>query len=100
MLWATVRPIGRFGLLVTSAALAANADVPRAILSNLIDRRDLFPANLRGKILTVLLARPAPLALLTMSVFFLWVYMRRSPQLATMMNTVETESTAAVSFPA
>ena len=35
--------------------------------------------GLAGKILTVLVKRPSTLALLAMSIFYLWVYVRHAP---------------------
>ncbi len=79
MLWGKASPHGRLGVLVTLAGLAATGDVPRALLSPLIQSLNLSTATLSGKILTVAVARPAPLALLAMTIFFLWALVRVAP---------------------
>jgi hypothetical protein len=35
--------------------------------------------GLPGELLTVVLTRPAPLVLLAMGIFYLWIYVRRDP---------------------
>jgi hypothetical protein len=36
--------------------------------------------RLSGQILTVALVQPAPVILLAMGIFYLWIYLRREPQ--------------------
>jgi hypothetical protein len=36
----------------------------------------LSTSTISGRVMTILLARPAPLAILAMAVFYLWVYWR------------------------
>jgi hypothetical protein len=79
IVWTKGRWMGRLGLIITLAALAATGDVPRAILSSIVERMHLSTTSLSGKFLTVAVARPAPLALLAVTVFYLWVLVRVAP---------------------
>jgi hypothetical protein len=54
-------------------------DVPLAALTILADKLQVSTAGIFGRILTVMLNRPASLILLVMSIFYLWAYMRRTP---------------------
>jgi hypothetical protein len=53
-------------------------DIPLAILTSLSNNLHLGTAGVFGKILTVVLLRPATLILLVMGIFYLWVYVRRT----------------------
>ena len=76
LLWAENRSVGRIALLVTTAALAFTADVPAAILSILWKSFHVSTAGFFGQVLTLVLIRPASLALLAMGIFYLWIYVR------------------------
>lgn len=78
MLWAEGGSIKWIALLVNSAALAVTGDIPLTILLILTRNLHLSVASLSGQIATVALARPAPLILLVMSIFYLWMYLRRA----------------------
>jgi hypothetical protein len=80
MLWAEGGRIGRLALLVTTAGIVATADLPLIIFLALTRNLHISTAGLSGKILTVALARPVPLILLAMGIFYLWIYMRREPE--------------------
>jgi hypothetical protein len=80
MLWTEVRPLGRAGLLVTALATAANGDIPRAILTRVEANIVFSVGSLSGKLQTIALARPAPIALSLMTIFYLWVYWRGLPK--------------------
>lgn len=76
MLWSRRRPLGRIALLLTTLVIVINGDIfsgIRIVLTRsiLIPRSD-FPSRLATAVLT----RPAPVALLAIAVFFLWVYLR------------------------
>jgi len=88
MLWAIRGRIGWTALLLTSAAIFVNADIPLAVIGGLTDKLHIATSTLSGQILTVLIARPCQELLLAMAVFYLWVYTRRS---------LETEVVPAVS---
>lgn len=79
LLWAEGGLIGWLSLVLNSAGIVLTGDIPLAILARLTGNLNASTAGLAGKILTVALARPAPLILLTMSIFYLWVYVRRAP---------------------
>lgn len=70
---------GRIALLVTTAAIVLTADIPLAILVVLAGKLHVGPVGFAGKMLTTLLLRPAPIAMLVMACFYLWALMR-SPQ--------------------
>jgi hypothetical protein len=76
MLWAEGGPIGRIALLVNTAGIVLTADVPLAIFVVFADYIHVGTAGIFGKMLTVLLLRPASLILLAMGIFYLWVYVR------------------------
>jgi hypothetical protein len=77
MLWAEGGAIGRLALLVNTAGLLFTGEIPLAIL--IVLTKHLNPgAGFLGKIETVLLMRPAPLILLVMAIFYLWIYVRRA----------------------
>ena len=80
MLWAEGGPIRWIALLVNSAALLLTGDIPLTILLILTRNLHLSDATLSGQIVTVVLARPVPIILLVMGVFYLWVYIRHSLQ--------------------
>ena len=71
MLWAEGGPMGWLALLVNTAGFVLTGDIPLALLVSLTRSLHVDTAGLPGKMLTVVLARPAPLMLLAMSVFYL-----------------------------
>jgi len=80
MLWAEGGLIGWIALLLNTAGIVVTGDIPSAILLILTRNLSLSPEGFAGKILTVLLLEPAPLILLAMGIFYLWVYLRREPE--------------------
>jgi hypothetical protein len=77
MLWAEGGLIGRLALLVTAAGFVLNGDVTWAIVLGLIGRLHMPPSGLSEQLLIALQVFPAPLILLVIGVFYLWVYARR-----------------------
>jgi hypothetical protein len=77
MLWAEGGPIAWMALLVNSAGLLLTGDIPLAILNSVTNQMHLGTAGIFAQMLTVVLIRPASLILLGMSIFYLWVYLRR-----------------------
>ena len=76
MLWAEGGLIGRLALLVTTAGFVFNGDIFFAIVIRILTSH--LPATvLSGQIQAAVLVFPAPLILLVMSIFYLWVYVRR-----------------------
>jgi hypothetical protein len=78
MLWAEGGLIGWLALLLNTAGFVLNGDITWAILLGLINRLHMSTAGLSGEILIAVQVFPAPLILLAMGVFYLWVYVRRS----------------------
>ena len=81
-LWAEGGPLRWLALLLNTAAVVLTGDIPSAILVLLTKNLHLNTAELSGKILTIVLVRPAPLILLAMAIFYLWAYLRRAHSLA------------------
>ena len=69
--------IGRIALFLNTAAVLFISDIPLAVLGLFTNRLHLTTEGLIGKAEAILLARPIPLVLLALSVFYLWVYIRR-----------------------
>jgi hypothetical protein len=77
MLWAEGGLIGWFALLVNTAGFVLTGDIPWAILLGFINNSHLPATGLSGQILMAVQVFPAPLILLVMVIFYLWVYVRR-----------------------
>jgi len=93
MLWAEGDPVRWLALLVNGAGILVNGDIPIAVSMTL--NRNLptpFLADISGKILTVMVLRPASLLLLVMGVFYLWVYVRRAPDQAATTGPQESQA--------
>jgi len=69
--------IGRVALLLNAVTILFISDIPLAVLAMVTNRLHLTTEGLIGKAEVILLARPIPLALLALSVFYLWVYVRQ-----------------------
>jgi hypothetical protein len=80
MLWAERKPIRWLALLVTSAGIVFTADIPLTVLLIFTQNLHLSMEGLFGQMLALVLMRPAPLILLAMGIFYLWIYMRREPE--------------------
>lgn len=77
MLWANHRRLGRIALLVTGAAIIINGDIFSAIRI-LLTRNMLVPQpGFFSKLATAVFTRPAPLALIVVAVFYLWICLRK-----------------------
>jgi hypothetical protein len=76
MVWVVDRLTGIAAVAVTSLAIVMISDVPRAILTRIEYGVPFSIATVSGKLKMILLARPAPLAILMMSVFYLWLFWR------------------------
>jgi len=76
MLWAEGGTTAWLALLFTAAAVVVTGDIPVQLLGILSAHlRESIP-GFAGQLLTLVLARPVPLMLLAMGIFYLWVYMR------------------------
>ncbi len=79
MLWAEGGKLGKLALLVNTAGFVFTGDLTWAILLGLIGHLHLAATGFSAWLSTALQMFPAPLMLLAMGVFYLWVYALRSP---------------------
>jgi len=100
MLWAEGGRIRWVAFLVTTAGIVSTADIPLAILCMLSRNLDAEIGGVFGQILRVLLMQPVPLVLLMMSIFYLWVYLRRDPARTTTTDPGEQKNTSIAQTPA
>ncbi|MGB6690372.1 MAG: glycosyltransferase family 87 protein [Terracidiphilus sp.] len=87
ILWAEGGVIKWLAFAVTGAAALLTGDIPLQLLAIFADRLHLPKEGLSGQILTLVLARPAPLILLAVSTFYLWIYVRRASVRAVPLGT-------------
>jgi hypothetical protein len=80
ILWAEGGAIRCLALLVTTAGILSTSDIPLFILQEFTKNMPNSSVDLSIQILTVALLRPAPLILLAMGIFYLWIYVRRDPE--------------------
>jgi hypothetical protein len=78
LLWAEGGLIRWVALAMSSAAIFSTADIPLTILLTLTRNLHISTVGISGQMLTVVLTRPAPLILLPMGIFYLWIYVRRA----------------------
>jgi hypothetical protein len=76
VLWAEGGLIGRRALLVNTAGLVLTGFLSWAIFYSLLLNLHLPATRLFGQILMAAQVFPAPLILLVMGIFYLWVYVR------------------------
>jgi hypothetical protein len=70
---------GKAALAITSIAALATAEIPTAIFDGIFASLHVSTNGILAQAMAVVLMRPASLALLAMGVFYLWVYVKRSP---------------------
>jgi hypothetical protein len=78
MLWAEGGPIARLALLISATGFVLTGDLTWAIILGLINNMNLHITELSAQILIIVQTFPAPLSLLVMAIFYLWVYGRRA----------------------
>jgi len=78
MLWAEGGLLGRLALLVNIAGLVLTGDLTWAIFLSLINHLHLANTGFSGWLSMALQVFPAPLTLLVMGIFYLWVYARQT----------------------
>jgi len=100
MLWAEGGPTRWFALLITTASIVSTGDITLTALQILTSILQVSTAGLSGKLLAVVLTRPAPLILLTMAIFYLWAFIRRAPDLARPVGPKRSGQESLVSVPA
>jgi hypothetical protein len=81
MLWAEGGPIGWLALMMTAAGIVSTGDIALTALQILTSTLQISTARPSGRLLTLVLTRPAPLILLAMAAFYTWAYIRRAPDL-------------------
>jgi hypothetical protein len=79
MLWAEGGRIGRLALLVNTAGFVLTGDISWIAVLGLMGR--LFPASsaLSTQMMIAMQVFSAPLILLLMGIFYLWIYVKRDP---------------------
>ena len=77
VLWAGGGLVGRLALLVNAAAFVLTGDLLWSVFYAFITTLRLPAAGLSGRMLTAAQLFPAPLILLVMAIFYLWIYARR-----------------------
>lgn len=78
LLWAEGGLVGRLAMLVNCIGFLFIADLPWAFVLSFIHSHHPSTSGLSRQILSAAIAFPVPLILLTMCVFYLWVYVRRA----------------------
>ncbi len=69
--------IGKLAVLVNTLGFVLTGDIPWAILLGIIGKMPAPATRLSGEFLTAAQVFPAPLMLLVMGIFYLWVYVKR-----------------------
>jgi hypothetical protein len=96
MLLAEGGRMGKFALLVTTAAFVFTGDLTWAILLGLINHLHPAANGLAAQTLMAAQVFPPPLILLTTGIFYLWVYARKAPalqrKLPSMVEPVKNQS--------
>jgi Glycosyltransferase family 87 len=77
MLWAGQDRLAKVALTVTAAAALFAGDVPLAAFKTLADSLHTNTAGLGNQLLTLVLRRPEPIALMAMGGVYLWIYVRQ-----------------------
>lgn len=78
MLWAERGLVGWLALIVDVAGAVLTGDIPSQLLAYFTKPLLASSHGTQGKILTILLARSAPLILLALTIFYLWIYLQRA----------------------
>ena len=76
LLWAEGGTLGKVAVLITSIAAFLTGDVSLAAFDVVIGSLHVNTNGILASAITVVLTRPASLALLAMGVFYLWAYLR------------------------
>lgn len=89
ILWAEREPIRWSALVLSTAGILMTGDVPLTAVVYSTRNLRSYTDGLAGRLQFVLLARPAPLLLLAISVFYLWVIFRRARNSSAGIRTAE-----------
>jgi hypothetical protein len=93
MLWAAKARKRTFALALTSVTVILTSDIPLAIQVAIGKALTLSADTLGGKLATMLILRPAPLVLLALGCFYLWIYIRYEPTPSPSTHAVESAAT-------
>jgi hypothetical protein len=78
MLWAKGGRVGRFALAINFAALTLTGDLPWVVILNFIGHLPATSSEFTKQMAIAVQVMAAPLILLVMGIFYLWVYARRA----------------------
>jgi hypothetical protein len=78
ILWAEGGLVGWIALLASTAGMVLTGDIPLVILFILTENLHIGTAGIFGQMVTVVLMRSVSLILLMLTIFYLWVYIRRT----------------------
>jgi hypothetical protein len=70
--------IGRTAVALTTAAIVATADLPLLVWSKVTAGLDVTKMETWERVCMIPIVRPAPMMLLAMAVFYLWIYVRNA----------------------
>ena len=76
LLWAEGGTLGRIAFAISAAAVTLTGDLPLAILNLLTSKMDLVAMSTVARLLSVPVLRPAPIALLFLACFNVWIYLQ------------------------
>lgn len=79
LLWAEKGQRRWIALALTAAGILSTSDIPRAFLILLHQNLSVSTTTLAGKMITLFVYQLAPLLLLAMGCFFLWLFVRYAP---------------------
>lgn len=91
LLWTRTGPVRSVALVLSAAGVLLCSDIPLIFLEEIVQRLHLSTAGFSGQLLTVLLDRTTAVVLLLLTVFYLWIYVRRTA-LSFRSSEVERES--------
>ena len=94
ILWARGGALAWIALLTQGTAIFLTGSFPWVIFFHLVKYLPLPPTSQSRTILEVMQVLPVPLILLAMGVFYLWVYVKRSQDIAASPGTEETLASA------
>lgn len=94
VLWSAGGLLARASAILNVLGAVLTGTIPLAILQNLANNLHVTTGNLAGEITLVVLKRPASIILLLMSVFNLWIYVRRAQGRLPLKGEMQLESHA------
>lgn len=97
LLWTARYPRRWLALVLTAAGIFFTSDIPVALSLKLAEPLPNNPPALPGKLLDLALLRPAPVFLLALGCFYLWIYLRYLPRPAILPRRDETSTSPAIS---